>query len=244
MLTMYVVTSAHALTVILIVGAIMVAPIYVLATYVFSGASRTKGLQIGLGFLAFGSLMFWVCLNDLPRRLGLAGNLIIPAAWILPSLTLYLWRDWFLTERLSQKWLVGLQLFRMIGSVFLIEMALGNIPGIFAYPAGVGDVAVAFVALGVLFRYRGSERIGGSAVFLVIGLGVMDFASAFFFGFTSSETPVQLFFPAVENAVVLFPTGMIPLFLVPYAIFFHTLSALSYMRYDAGRPTSFERKQV
>jgi len=68
----YAITNAHALTVIIIVGAIMVTPIYVLATYVFSGASRTKGMQIGVAFLVFGSLMFWVCLSDMPRRLGLS----------------------------------------------------------------------------------------------------------------------------------------------------------------------------
>ena len=138
---MYAITNAHALTVITIVGAIMVTPIYVLATYVFSGASRTKGMQIGVAFLVFGSLMFWVCLSDMPRRLGLIGNLIVPAVWILPSLVLYLRRNWFLSQELSQHWLIGFQLFRVIGGVFLIEMAMGNIPGVFAYPAGIGAIA-------------------------------------------------------------------------------------------------------
>lgn len=238
---MYAIINAHALTVIIIIGVLMLTPIYVLATYIFSGASRTKGMQIGIAFLVFGSLMFWVCLSDVPRRLGLIGNLIVPVAWILPSLILYLRRDWFLSQELSQKWLIGLQLFRAIGGVFLIEMALGNIPGIFAYPAGIGDIAVALVALAVLLSFRGRERITGSAVFVVIGLGVLDFLSAGFFGFTSSETPVQLFFPAVPNTVVVFPTGMIPLFFVPYAIFFHMLSALNYARYEAGSPGSSKR---
>ena len=66
----------------------------------------------------------------------------------------------------------------------------------------------------------------------MVGVGVLDFLSAFFFGFTSSRTPLQLFFPVVPNNVVAFPTGMIPLFLVPYAIFFHTLSALNYARFE------------
>lgn len=47
-----------------------------------------------------------------------------------------------------------------------------------------------------------------------------------------SETPLQLFFPAVPNHVIVFPTGMIPLFLVPYAIFFHVLSALNYSMHE------------
>ncbi|MDH4031065.1 MAG: hypothetical protein OEU49_09475 [Chromatiales bacterium] len=213
-------------------GAFLVTPIYAFATYVFSGASKRKGLRIGAGFLVLGALMFWVCIADVPRRLGLPGNLIVPTMWILPSLILFLRRDWFLERWLCQKWLIGLQLFRAIGGVFLIEMARGNIPGIFAYPAGIGDLAVALVAALVLVKYWNAKRIPGPAVFLVIALGVADFLSAFLFGFGSSETPIQLFFPEVSNNVIVFPTGLIPLFLVPYAIFFHVLSGLSYVKFN------------
>lgn len=40
--------------------------------------------------------MFWVCLRDAPRRLGLPGNLIVPAVWIVPSLLLAVGKKWFL----------------------------------------------------------------------------------------------------------------------------------------------------
>lgn len=229
---MYAISDAHPLTVIVIIAAFLVTPFYALATYVFSGASKKKGLRVGAGFLVFGTVMFWVCIADIPRRLELPGNLIVPTAWILPSLILYIWRDWFLDKWLCQKWLIGLQLFRAIGGVFLIEMVRGNIPGVFAYPAGLGDLAVAVVAALVLLTYWNAERIPGAAVYLVIALGVADFLSAFFFGFGSSETPIQLFFPEVPNQVIVFPTGLIPLFLVPYAIFFHTLSWLSYRKFE------------
>jgi hypothetical protein len=98
---MYETMDAYALTVIIIVGAVMVTPFYLLATYVFSGASARKGMQIGGAALVLGSLMFWVCLSGVPRQLGLAGNLIVPAAWILPSLILYLKRQWFLSHELD-----------------------------------------------------------------------------------------------------------------------------------------------
>jgi hypothetical protein len=42
---MYEIMDAHAITVIVIVGSILVTPIYVFGTYVFSGASRKKGMQ-------------------------------------------------------------------------------------------------------------------------------------------------------------------------------------------------------
>jgi len=228
---MYKMLDAHILTVILIVGSIMLTPFYILGVYVFSGASPKKGMQIGSAFLLWGSFMFWVCLSDLRKELAL-GSLVIPLSWLLPSLILYWKRNWFLSQKLSQNWLIGLQIFRVVGGVFLIEMILGHLPGIFAYPAGLGDILVGLVALGVLLAYRKSERIPKASIFLVIGLGIADFLSAFFFGFTSSEGPLQLFYPAVTNNVGLFPTGMIPLFLVPYAIFFHTLSMLNYLKYE------------
>lgn len=105
-------------------------------------------------FLLSGAFMFRVCLGGIPRRLGLPGNLIVPAAWILPSAVLLVGRRWFLAKALSEQWLVGLQVVRATGGVFLIEMARGTLPGIFAYPAGVGDLLVAVVAMVVLLRWR------------------------------------------------------------------------------------------
>ena len=142
-----------------------------------------------------------------------------------------------LAERLSSHWLIGLQLWRAIGAVFLIEMARGNLPGIFAYPAGVGDVLVAVVALLVLVRFKDFKQIPAGAIHLVGVLGVLDFLSAFFFGFTSSDTPIQLFSHDNPNQVILFPTGLIPLFLVPYAIFFHMLAEFVHSFYFGGTPS-------
>ena len=229
---MYEMMNAHPVTMLIILASVMVTPFYVFAVYVFSGASPIKGAWIAAGFLLFGSFAFLICIADVPGRTGLPGQLIVPVLWTLPSLVLFVWRDWFLEKPLSQKGLIGLQLFRAIGAVFLIEMLRGNLPAIFAYPAGIGDVLVALIALVVLLVYRHSPEVPGRAVKLVILVGVLDFLSAFFFGFTSSETPLQLFNPEVTNNVILFPTGMIPLFLVPYAIFFHTLSALNLYRFE------------
>lgn len=228
----YQLIPAHGLSVFIVVASILVTPLYIFATYVFSGASPRKGLQLGIGFLLFGAVMFLVCLSDLPRKLGLPGNLIVPMAWVTPSLILFFMRKQLLDHPLSQHWLVGLQVFRAIGAVFLIEMAIGNQPGIFAYPAGAGDVIVACIAVAILLAYRHQKAIPRSALAFLITIGVADFISAFFFGFTSSPTPLQLFHPEVPNQIILFPTGMIPLFLVPYAIFFHTLSALNYAMHD------------
>ena len=228
--------NAHFLTVIIVIGSIMVTPFYILAVFVFSGAQAAKGLQVGIAFLVWGAVMVWVCLYQIPAKLGIGGNLIVPLAWILPGLILYRRRDWFLSQELSQKWLVGLQLFRVIGGVFLIEMARGHIPGIFAYPAGIGDIIVGMAAFSVLLAYRNREQIPATLILFIIVIGMADFLSAFFFGFTSTQGPFQLFFPAISNRLIIFPTGMIPLFLVPYAIFFHVLSFLNYLKFQRSHP--------
>ena len=43
-------------------------------------------------------------------------------------------------ETVPQHWLVGVQLYRALGVIFLILYAAGKLPGLFAWPAGLGDV--------------------------------------------------------------------------------------------------------
>ena len=221
---MYTMLESHPVTIFVVIAAMLVTPLHLLATYAFSRASLKTGIVLSASWLIFGAIMFVVCLSDVPGKLGLAGNLIIPAVWALPSILLIINRDKWVSEELSNKWLVSLQLWRAIGAVFIIEMFMGNLPAIFALPAGIGDIAVALIAAGFLFVHRKSDRLPARAIHLVGVLGVLDFLSAFFFGFTSSATPLQLFSHDNPNPATLFPTGMIPLFLVPYAIFFHTLA--------------------
>ena len=86
---MYAMLDAHFLSVVIVVGSLMVTPVYILAVYTFSEASASKGLKIGIAFLIWGALMFWVCLSRLPARMGLAGALIGPLSWLTPSMILY-----------------------------------------------------------------------------------------------------------------------------------------------------------
>ena len=45
-----------------------------------------------------------------------------------------------------QPWIVGVQLYRALGVVFLILYAAGQLPALFARPAGLGDIAVGLSA--------------------------------------------------------------------------------------------------
>jgi len=142
---------------------------------------------------------------------------------LLASIIAYKARHWILGKGVSQHILIGLQLIRPIGMVFVIEHTQGNLPGIFAYPAGLGDLLTGVLATYVLYRFW-NTRIPPFWILLVAVVGLLDFVSAFFFGFTSSATPVQLFAFENPNQVTEYPLGLIPLFLVPYAVIAHILS--------------------
>ncbi|MEM7737888.1 MAG: hypothetical protein AAF267_19085 [Deinococcota bacterium] len=126
-------------------------------------------------------------------------------------------------QGLNQRWLIGLQLFRAIGMVFVLEWSRGNLPAIFALPAGWGDLATALVALAVLLIYR-RGAIPKPAIYTVAAVGILDAISAFFFGFLSSPTNLQLFAFDQPNQVAAYPTGLIPYFLITFAVLFHILS--------------------
>ena len=114
--------------------------------------------------------------------------------------------------------------------VFVIEHTQGKLPAIFAYPAGLGDLLTGLLAAYVLYRFW-DTKIPSFWILLVATVGLLDFASAFFFGFTSSATPIQLFSFDKPNEVTEYPLGLIPLFLVPYAVVAHILS-LTQLRRD------------
>jgi hypothetical protein len=62
------------------------------------------------------------------------------------------------------QWLVGIQLYRVIGGVFVVLWLAGSVPGLFALPAGIGDLAVGVMAPFVAARYARNAGQGRSAV--------------------------------------------------------------------------------
>lgn len=166
----------------------------------------------------------------------LGNNPALPLFYLgATALIAYMFRHMLLGHGVSQHLLIALQLFRPIGMVFVLENARGNLPWTFAQPAGWGDLLAGLVALYVVVRYW-NEMIPPRAIILVATIGLLDFASAFFFGFTSSASPVQLFAFDNPNRVLEYPLGLIPVFLVPYAVIAHILS-LSQLARDRRKIT-------
>src|SRR5260370_7376261 len=64
-----------------------------------------------------------------------------------------------------QHWLIGIQTFRVLGGVFLVRYYTGELPGLFALPAGIGDVATGLLALFVAYAwYTGKPYARGAPI--------------------------------------------------------------------------------
>jgi len=91
-------------------------------------------------------------------------------------------------DAVSQPWLVGVQLYRALGVIFLILYATDKMPGLFAWPAGVGDVTVGLLAPVVALAYaRDAQRTAGR-VTAWNGLGILDLVVAITTGFITSPS--------------------------------------------------------
>ncbi len=144
------------------------------------------------------------------------------------------WRPWREIVAASPlAWLIGIQLFRIQGVMFLWNYYEGLLPGEFAFPAGIGDILIGLTAIPVaiaLARHRsGAERWAT----IWNWLGIFDLVLAVTLGFLTSPSPIQqLAFDRPNPIGDLFPLVMIPINRVPIAILLH-LYALWILRHPA-----------
>lgn len=129
-----------------------------------------------------------------------------------------------LTDTADQRLLIGFQIPRVMGAVFLLGWATGDIPWQFALPAGLGDIWAGVAALQAV---RALNRGDASATRLVrraniIGLG--DFVVAVTTGLITSEGFLHLLSRDAGNIINAYPLGLFPAFFVPIFIAAHLLS--------------------
>ena len=155
---------------------------------------------------------------------------LVPLAVILPLVIglAFLMRSGRIATALDAAppgWLVGIQVYRVLGANFLALWAYGAIPGVFALPAGIGDVLVGLLALPAAF-YLASGAARGRAVAVAWNfLGVADLVTAVTLGVLSSPGPLQqlaLDHPNLPTSS--YPTVMTPAFAVPLSLILHGLS--------------------
>lgn len=118
--------------------------------------------------------------------------------------------------------LVGVQLYRVEGALFLLSWAQGEVPGEFALPAGIGDVAVGLAApaVGYAIYKRRNNAIPLAAAWNVAG--ILDLVIAVACGVLTSPSVFQrLALDAPNLAITRFPLVLVPIFLVPVSVLLH-----------------------
>lgn len=144
-----------------------------------------------------------------------------------------------LIARVPLHWLVGVQVYRIVGGLFLIAWLQDDLPAEFALPAGIGDVTVGILApfVALLVVRRGVER-AWPAVVGWCALGITDLVVAVTCGFlTAPSTFQQLALDDPNAAITSYPLVLVPAFAVPVSIVLHVcvLARLSTRAQQAPR---------
>lgn len=150
-----------------------------------------------------------------------------------------------LIARVPLHWLVGVQLYRVVGGLFLIAWLQDDVPGEFALPAGIGDVTVGILAplVALLMVRQGIER-AWPAIVGWCALGITDLVVAVTCGLLTAPSAFQqLALDDPNAAITSYPLVLIPTFGVPVSIVLHVyvLARLSMRAQEAPREARVDR---
>jgi hypothetical protein len=129
-----------------------------------------------------------------------------------------------------QHWLIGIQTFRILGGVFLVRYFAGGLPGLFALPAGIGDVATGLLAPFVAYAwYRGKPWARGAAIAWNL-FGMADLVNAVALGALTNG----------GGGGIIFPIVLVPVYGVPRGFLIHSYSLIGLLRKTSQQPRRAE----
>ncbi|WP_245508778.1 hypothetical protein [Bradyrhizobium zhanjiangense] len=155
---------------------------------------------------------------------------LLPAAILLPVIVgapvlLSSKRIGQLLDAMPTTWLIALQLYRIFGSQWLAYWLRGLLPGLWALPAGTGDVLTGLLAVPAAMALATGTADGWKAGIFWNVFGLADLAVAITLGMIMSPGPLQLIIPdGPSMALDRFPNVLTPAFVVPCSILLHLLS--------------------
>jgi hypothetical protein len=127
---------------------------------------------------------------------------------------------------IPQHWLIGIQTFRILGGVFLIRYFDGELPGIFAIPAGMGDVITGVLAPLVAYWWFVSKPYARAAAIAWNLFGMADLIDAVAIGALTRGA----------GGGIVFPIILIPLYGVPRAFLIHSYSLVGLLKRTSQPP--------
>jgi hypothetical protein len=157
----------------------------------------------------------------LPILIGVTAPLIVVVAAYRSSAVV---RGFVLSMDLSLA--TGIQAWRAGGLVFLAMYAYGLLPGSFAWPAGLGDIAIGVTAPWVALALGRRPGFRSSRAFVVWNLlGILDLVVALSTGALGSLLASGIGPEVTTAPMAQLPLVLIPAYLVPVFIMLH-LAAL------------------
>ena len=146
----------------------------------------------------------------LPMLLGAALPLLAYAgAWRVPAFRAY-------ALAADLRIIVAVQGWRVVGFGFLALWAFGILPGMFAWPAGLGDMVVGLTAPWILAALLRRPGFAASRVFMVWNLfGILDLLTALALGGISAFLATGAAGTVSTRPMADLPLLLIPAYLVP-----------------------------
>jgi hypothetical protein len=129
-----------------------------------------------------------------------------------------------------QHWLIGIQTFRILGGVFLVRYFAGGLPGLFALPAGIGDVATGLLAPFVAYAWYSGKPYARSAAIAWNLFGMADLVNAVVLGTLTNGGAGGIVFPIV----------LVPVYGVPRGFLIHSYSLIGLLRKTSQQPRRAE----
>jgi hypothetical protein len=178
----------------------------------------TFGLVVGWFISVLSASALHLFKND-SNRFGLA----VAIAALTPIVVFSLWfaaseRFRMFALSLNPRILTSAHSWRIVGFSFALLEARGVLPGIFALPAGYGDMAVGATASFVAWKLANPSHRNSFVLWQVLGIAdlVMAVSLGTTAGLLSPHGPAMV-------AMTVLPLSLVPAFFVPLFVIFHTI---------------------
>src|SRR5205814_8091459 len=163
------------------------------------GQRRTTWLAIMVPFTLWAAVAWTAAVNGIFRT-DASPLPLLPLAIFLPviigaPLLLLSKRVGQVLDAMPASWLVALQLYRVFGSWALAAWLRGELPGVFALPAGTGDVLTGLFAVPAAIAVATGTAQGRRAAIVWNIFGLADFAVAMTLGILTAPVRFPLIVP-------------------------------------------------
>ncbi|WP_170378645.1 hypothetical protein [Ruegeria atlantica] len=203
------------------------------------GAMRSdlSANKIGI-FLVIAGMLFGVWYAwALPLSLG--GTFNVPATFGDPPVVLMflfgasalIWvMAWWtplgrqISEATPLSAIAAFQIPRVMGGLFLIGWWTGDIPAMFAFPAGLGDIWAGIASWKASRALQQSAPNAHRLLARAIAIGIADFILAVLLGIVTSEGFAHLFHHNAPNIINDHPLAFFPAYFVPIFLGFHFIA--------------------